>query len=366
MIGARIVTIYVVLVPAACGGRLDLVQGSTDSAAAASQGGAVPTIDGTSVGAGRSASQSSCGDPGGNCAGGAPGATRCSDGRCLITLATDQGNPASIALDASNVYWPAAGAVMTLPLDGGTPIAVVSGLNFPSRIAVDATNVYFVDYRTTTIDFSDCVVAMAPLDGSAPPTILATRQYFFDMRLAQDTTSIYWTTNSADFAHGTVVKASKASGAVTNLATGQWAPRSIAVDGTRVFWESNYQIMSVPVEGGTPTMVTGGSASATALDASNLYFMSGGTLTKVPLDGGAPVEVVSIDGFPSAGAIAVDDTSAYWAISPDGTIMKAPLDGGTPTILATDQNMPLAIAVDATSVYWVNNGDGRVMKLTPK
>jgi hypothetical protein len=67
-------------------------------------------------------------------------------------------------------------------------------------------------------------------------------------------------------------------------------------------------------------------------------------------------------------AIAVDDTSVYWAnwapMAP-GSIVKVPLAGGEPTTLAANLDQPLSLAVDAMNVYWTTGNDsaGTVMKV---
>lgn len=66
-------------------------------------------------------------------------------------LATGLDEPRSIALDATHVYWtaeggkgaPETGALMKVPPAGGTPDTLVSGLTRPFGLAVDSTSVYW-------------------------------------------------------------------------------------------------------------------------------------------------------------------------------------------------------------------------------
>jgi hypothetical protein len=65
---------------------------------------------------------------------------------------TGQPTPAGIAVDSSKIYFTneiGAGAVMVLPIIGGTPVAFVSSQGYAESIVVEGTNVYWADYAAS-------------------------------------------------------------------------------------------------------------------------------------------------------------------------------------------------------------------------
>lgn len=311
-----------------------------------------------------------------------PSTAQCTEGRCLITLASGQGSPGTVVVDATTAYWTATDVsrwndvVMAVPLGGGTPVTLVSSDDTGiSDIAIDATTLYWL-----TAHGQDGTVMKAPLNGG-PPTTLATGQYG-PHAMALDADSVYWTNNgkvsttTSAYVDGSVMKVPLAGGAPTTLASGVY-PFAIAVDANSVYWTDlrGGSVSRVPLEGGaTTTLASFRSAYSIAVDATSIYWARGSgwhDVEKAPLAGGASITLAELQYPEVATNIAVDDTNAYW-ITGDGkrwNVMKVPLTGGTPSTLASGQGIPGGLAMDATSVYWTtDDGDsvGTVMKLTPK
>jgi len=206
-----------------------------------------------------------CGGCGVTCAG------TCSAGRCVVTLASGQGEPRVITVDSTSVYWTnwSGGSVMKLPLGGGAPTMLASGQNHPYGIRVNSTSAYWTD-------FSGSTVMSVPLnaDGGTP----------------------------------------------TTLASAQAFPTGIVLDSTSVYWADSGSVMKVAIAGGMPTTLASGNANTIVVDSTYVYWTDqlGGAVIKVPLGGGMPTVLASGQNAPEG--IAVDATSVYWT-SPD-TIMK--------------------------------------------
>jgi hypothetical protein len=277
-----------------------------------------------------------------------------------------------MAVDATSVYWtncgdPVTGSVMKVPKAGGEMVTLATGYRL-SGIAVDATSVFWM---AGIPDASGGALMTVPIGGGTPTT-LASRPGT-PAHLAVDASYAYWTEQT----QGAVLKVSLTGGAPTTIAPapGAW---QIVVGDTDVYWNGR-GVMKAPKIGGPPIELTPGlhmlPTAGLAVDAKNVYFTSGppggGTagVSTVPSQGGTTsVVYANTSGvFASPGPIAIDATRAYWA---DGSnaVFCVRLSGGAAITLATGQQEVVAIAVDESAVYWLVNGNastgqGAVMKL---
>jgi hypothetical protein len=161
-------------------------------------------------------------------------------------VGTSQNDPRGIAFDATHVYWSnASGSIGRAPLAGGNHETVVSGESSSDTLAVVGSFIYW------TVPGA---IRRAPIGGNVP-----------------------WT--------------------ATTFVSGEGRPRSIAADGTRLYWlDSNLGLLRrVDTTKGPPAITLAKNEaqqagvsvnSAIAFDATHVYWVTntaaGGTLKRVP------------------------------------------------------------------------------------
>jgi hypothetical protein len=197
------------------------------------------------------------------------------DNTNLVTLFDNVVQPEKMAVDATSVYWvePAGGLVQQIPIDGvkdgGAALTLFTRQNLddePVALAVDSSSVYFAVQG----GFSGGAIMKVPIGGGTPVTLAALTDKPLD--LAIDGTNIYFST----LLNEAIMKLPLDGGTPAMLAKG--SGQRIAVDASYVYWTDIVAnlLMRAPLAGGAPEALAGGRGMAIALDATNLYWIDYG------------------------------------------------------------------------------------------
>jgi hypothetical protein len=143
-------------------------------------------------------------------------------------------NTYGVAVDAKNLYWTNfddPGLVAQVSLAGGPTTSLATG-HVAEGIAVDASSVYWVDAG----GIGPGALMKVPIGGGTPKTLASGLNG--PTSLAIDATYAYITTGATSNSLGAIVRVPLTGGAVTVLACAQNQPWSIAVDATGVYWSA--------------------------------------------------------------------------------------------------------------------------------
>jgi hypothetical protein len=284
-----------------------------------------------------------------------------------MALATEPNQVMGLAVDATNVYWlDSQGSVMKVSKCGGTPTTIATaGTAYGSSgggfgLAVDATRAYWAD------DPGDLLAV--PLAGGTPTTLDSNAWNVLGLTLSGS--DLYWVTPSV------VASLPIQGGAPVTLGT----PSAIAqgppvVDDTNIYWVGN-GVFSMPRAGASVTrLAASGPSTGLAIDDANVYWCANSLehepIMSTPKTGGPSVTLAS-DQL-GANGFAADGQNVYWTLPVFGAVMKVPIAGGTPITVASAPS-PTAIALDDTSIYWAQfygtptttGNTATVMRLRPK
>ncbi len=323
-----------------------------------------------------------CGACGRDCAGGG-----CTNGLCQpVTLASNQSYPQALAVDLSTVYWATLYnfQVDKIAKDGGTSSILASNEIYPSGVAIDTTNLYWVDRGYGS---ADGLVRKMPLAGG-PPVSIVSGLSSRPTAITVAGTEIYYATLGTQGTDGSVVRVSISNdpdaGAGTVVGAAQNNPTSLAADTTGVYWTNygsyvapdagpqNGAVMRCAVPGcqGGPEEVAGAQMHprGIAVDANNVYWtnygsgqsgVSDGSVMKAPKgaasagDGGANGATMLASGLLYPDGITVDATYVYFTTRA-GLVQRVPLAGGkAPETIATIvQSYPIALTADDKFLYF--------------
>jgi hypothetical protein len=298
----------------------------------------------------------------------------CNMGVCNYTLYTYDGQPFSIAVDDTSVYWVdfGNGSVFKVPIGGGAVATLYSNGMSAQGISLDSSNVYWTDTGAGT-------VMKVSKDGGTIVTLASSQVGPIGVALGPNDKTVYWGDSTGTTAHEWFVAytAIKGGGTVSTFAPDQ-AAVWLTVDTENAYWtvEGTYgSVVQKQLKGGyaltlaypvdAPRRVT--------VDKTNVYWTAagaaGGAVQKITIGEQAakdsPPDTLA-SGQMGAHGIAIDpaDEYVYWTnkLADGGSVQKVSIDGGVPTTLATRQVSPAGVAVDSTYVYWVDFGSGAVMK----
>lgn len=200
----------------------------------------------------------------------------------------------------------------------------------------------------------------ACLDGACQPLVLADDQVWVG-GLAVDGDHIYWTNRNPGPPMGQVMRASLDGGNRVELAGGQAMPGDIAVTPTALFWVNTsytWQPMRMDRDGGVPQVLSTSSPLSSSgvlrLTATDVLWPAstgtGGVIYSVPHVGGARSTLVATPPNTWVVAMALDDSSVFWATQSE--IWRASLQGQGATSLTQTQLLNGLVADDSW-VYWL-------------
>jgi hypothetical protein len=265
--------------------------------------------------------------------------------------------PQRLAMDASaRLNWTEGGSVGLVEgfsrvarLTAGNAVqTVLSGISSPSpAFVVNATDLYVADLQR---------IKRVPLAGGMPENVAATDESQAPASLAVDGSRVYWDSTL----QGSAYSAPLGGGPVTLLASagaqsGPGGSIRVGTDG-KVYWSAGANLLSAPLAGGAPGVVTQqGPTGAFVIDATHAYFVDSIThdMLVQPLAGGASTALTSGNAFSAGAQLVMDGANVY--VMSGNEIVKVALAGGAITpVLYFVSGAPAntTFAVDGTKVYW--------------
>ncbi len=253
------------------------------------------------------------------------------EGGAVAQISTGQSDPVAVALDATFVYWAnfsSGGSIARAPVDGGeTSVLAIAGA--PWSIALDDGTVFWTNRQ-------DGSVQSLPKTGGTGVTTIHTDGSFADLRgLVVDETNAYW----VDAGRGEIQTAPKAGGEVRTLVSDLSHPLDLALDGDAIVW----------VEAGD----TWATEACTSAD--------GRVATAAKADG-AGLRVLA-DGQACPASVDTDGIDVVWAnrgfgVTTAGSIARVPASGGEVQTVAAGVVRPTGVVLLQDVVVWASMGAG--------
>ncbi len=290
-------------------------------------------------------------------------------GRRIRVLAYGGQGARCLVQDARYLYWSDRGddTVTRLSKDGGVPFILATGQRWIRELTLADGWLYWAT--------RDSVLRTPAAGGDIE--IIAEGQEGAQS-VAVRGAEVVWTTFGDGLDTGEVKRTTLGSGRVMTIAQQQKQPAALVVDAQNIYWANHGikrpdyfkdgSIAFAPwAAGAAPVVVATDQrlASSTAVDDAWIYWMTGtsydpphrrGALRKRRKDGGAVVELASWDWYES-GALALDETHAYWLQAIHAGIFRVKKTGGDPEQIMAgnpdeDGVFPDSLLVDDRCVYW--------------
>lgn len=287
--------------------------------------------------------------------------------------------PFGIALIGSTLYVAdtAAGTVSAVPAAGGNPVVVASNVPSPTWLATDGQQLF-------AVDAADGAVLAVTLAGGVTTLVGGLGA---PGRIAAAGGTVFVLDQGPGGDGGALHAIPAAGGADVKLATGLALPTDFAIGPSRIFYAEEVlapdcnsldntdsaRISSVPLAGGTPTLVwqaaqwEDGFPVGLAADAAgeNLYLTQGqlcsgaGAVAEVPVATGKLS--VLCDAPPGSSRIQTTAADAIWASSQN--LSQVPLDGGPYQDIAVQTAVGDFVVGPDGTIYWTDQLAGEVLSL---
>jgi hypothetical protein len=247
------------------------------------------------------------------------------------------------------------GQVGSVPKAGGAKTLFFTGLAYVNGVAAGGANGYSTSHPSSS---SSHLNELNPNGTTTPlPTVGG-----YARGVVADSTHLYWVGD--DY---TIYSLPLSGGSPTVVVpynpAGGLLPR-LYQDDDHLYWHTHgnaYTIMKAPKSGAAaPTLLSAlpdfKFMPSLAIDATDVYFTSYDRgLFRMPKTGGTPVQ---IDRYRQGWTVAVDDERVYWY---DREVLKARCKNGSSTEVLTTPEFVEALAVDSTGIYW--GGYGKIWKI---
>jgi hypothetical protein len=308
-------------------------------------------------------------------------------------LGFDQDNPTALAWTNDTLYWVEnddPGEVVSDSLDGGTTLTIASRQALPGLLATNGQSLAWYNGDTGAI------ITM-PVAGGTPSTVVTVPSV---QALTIDTTAVYWATTT-----GLIGRRTLTGGTTTTLVTGLFDPTSLLSSGGTLYFTDRKGSTgtATTTDLGTVQSITLAGAQRVTLashqqgpgslqaDAQNLYWcnegMAGpagnfgqfvartGSIVQLPF-GGSPQTLASGQGAPTVLAVGASDVAWCSAgVFPGAcALVEIPIGGGTLSTLIPNASPPgdilytgssIAYSVPAGQPSGVTQYSGYVVLFTP-